>query len=255
LEIEFEAVHRGDVVEAGWNSIGAEEDGDDREPRQVAAERGGDDVEQEAPRLTEDRAALRHLCAQLRQLRPEDAAEDDEEDGAADQDPDDEAGVVGEEAELDREGTGDREEEVEVKREAEDGERDLLDDDRREHHREGRAREQGGEHQQHHPGADVGRQEAVQRHRGRVRGEHDPVADPRSDRRRAQDSAPGQRREHGLGALQDDAGDDRPGRDLTELVEQFVDPLSHRNPEQIEDEDRQHDAADPEDDPGHTPAE
>ena len=96
--------------ERGLRARGAEEDGDDREPRQVAAERGGDDLEQEAARLAEDRAALRHLCAQLRQLRPEDAAEEDEEDGAADQDPDYEPGVVGEEAELDREGTGDREE-------------------------------------------------------------------------------------------------------------------------------------------------
>ena len=101
--------------------------------------------------------------------------------------------------------------------------------------------EQGGEHQQHHPGADVRRQEAVQRDRGRVGGEDDPVADPARAappagcRTRRAPPAPC------LRALQDDAGDDRPGRDLAQLVEEFLDPLVDRDAEQVEDEDRERD--------------
>ena len=81
-----------------------------------------------------------------------------------------------------------------------------------EHRREGRAREQGGEHDQHHPGADVGRQEAVHRDRGRVGGEHESGSRPR----RAAAPRAGSRTRRAprawSGRLQDDAGDDRPGR-------------------------------------------
>ena len=53
-------------------------------------------------------------CAQFRQSLPEDAGEQDDEDDRADRDHDHQPGVIGEEAELDREGAADGEEEVEV---------------------------------------------------------------------------------------------------------------------------------------------
>jgi hypothetical protein len=49
--------------------------------------------------------------------------------------------VIGEEAEFDREGAADGEEEVEVERHVEDGERDLLDDQAGEDQRKGGARD------------------------------------------------------------------------------------------------------------------
>ena len=83
-----------------------------------------------------------------------------------------------------------------------------------EHRREGGAGEQGREHDQHHPGADVGRQEAVHRDRRRVAGEHEAEGDLDPGEGGAQDPEPGERRERRLGRLQDDAGGDRPGGQL-----------------------------------------
>jgi hypothetical protein len=82
--------------------------------------------------------------------------------------------VVGEEAELDRERAADGEEEIEVERNVEDREGNLLDDQAGEDEREGGAGDQGGEHHQHHEGAEVGRQEAVERDRHGVTGEDQP---------------------------------------------------------------------------------
>ena len=80
-----------------------------------------------------------------------------------------------------------------------------------EHRREGRPGEQGGEHDQHHPGADVRRQEAVHRDRRRVAGEHEAEGDVGAGEGGAQDPQPGERGEGRLRGLQDDAGGDRPG--------------------------------------------
>ena len=187
------------------------------------------------------------------ELLPEDPGEQDEQDDGADRDQDDQALVVVEEAELDREGAADREEEVEVDGDVEDREGDLLHRERREHHREGRAGEQGGEHDQHHPGADVGRQEAVHRDGRRVAGEDEAERDVGAGEGGAQDPEPGERGERRLRRLQDDPGGDRPGRQLAELVEELVDPVVDRDPEQVEDEDEQGDAADPGGDPRQPP--
>ena len=107
--------------------VGAEEDADDRQAREVAAELGQDDVGAGSlPRLAEDRAAGQQLLADALQPLPEDPAEQGEQDDRADRDQDDQPLVVGEEAELDREGAADREEEVEVDGDVEDREGDLL---------------------------------------------------------------------------------------------------------------------------------
>ena len=51
----------------------------------------------------------------------------------------------------------------------------------------------------------------------RVGGEHEPEGDAHARERRAQDRQPGERGESRLGALQHDAGDHRPCRDLPDL--------------------------------------
>ena len=96
----------------------------------------------------------------------------------------------------------------------------FCDEQPGEDHREGGAGDQGGEHQQHHPGAEVRRQEAVQRHRNRVAGEDEAKGDAGVGEGGAEDPEPGQRRQRGLGALQHDAGDDRPGRHLADLAKE-----------------------------------
>ena len=155
-------------------------------------------------------------------------------------------GVVGEKAELDRERAADGEEEVEVEGDVEDREGDLLDDQAGEDEREGRAGDQGGEHDQHHEGAEVGRQEAVERHRHRVAGEDQPVGHDRAGQRCAQDAVPGERGKARLGALQRHAGDDRPGRHVADLVEEVVDPLEGGHAEQLEQAKQERNRAEPE---------
>ena len=185
----------------------------------------------------------------LARRSPEDPPQQRQPDDRADQDQDDQAGVVFEEAELDPEGAADREEEVEVEGDVEDREGDLLDDQAREHHREGRPGDQRREHQQHHPGAEVRRQEAVEGDGDGVAGEDEPVGDPGAGEGGAQDPEPGQRRQRGLRRLQRHPGDDRPGRDVADLAEEVADPIPGGHAEQVEDEDEEGDAADPDRDP------
>ena len=239
----------GDVMETHRDPVGAEEDGDDREPRQVAAELRQDEPGEGAVRAAQDRAAGGHLAAQLLQPRPEGPHQQRHEEDGAGEDQEDQPGMVFEEAELDPEGAADAEEEVEVEGDVEDREGDLLDDDRREHHRQRRRGEQGREHQQHHPGAEVGRQEGVEGDGDRVAGEDQPVGDAFAGQRRAQDPVPGERRQRRLRGLQHHPGDHRPEGDLADLAQQFADPVGGRDAEQVEDEEDQADAADPDRDP------
>jgi hypothetical protein len=236
-------------VEADRDPVGAKEDGDDREPGRVAAELGQEEVEEGAARTAEDGAAARHLPSQLRQSRPEDPGQRHQQDDRAAEQEQNQSGVVFEEAELDPERAADRDEEVEVEADVEGREEDLLDDQAGEDHRQGRAGEQRREHQQHHPGADVRRQEAVQRDRHRVAGEDQPVGDLGVGEGGAEDPEPGERRQRSLGRLRHHPGDHRPERDLADLVEEVADPLVGRDSEQVEHRDQQDHAPDPDRDP------
>lgn len=171
LEIELEAVTVAIVVEADRDAVGAEKDGNDGKARRVAAELGQDQAGEYPARRVQDGSAGDQLLAKFRQSLPEDARQQDEKDDCAGGDQEDERSVIGDEAELDRERAADREEEVEVEGDVENGEGDLLDDQSRDHKREGGAGNQRREHHQHHEGADVGGQEAVERDRRGVGGE------------------------------------------------------------------------------------
>ena len=168
---------------------------------------------------------------QLDDLRPEGADQQVDQEGAAEQQDRRRPRALVHEGELDVERAADRQEEVEVGEGADDGEEDLLDHVGAEHAGEGRAGDDRREHQQHHEGADVRRQEAVQRHRGRVAGEHDPEA-----RRRvgvAEDRVPGERGQRRLDGLERDGGDDVGRRDLGDRVPEVREPAADVPAEQI----------------------
>src|SRR5262249_21667494 len=136
--------HGGDVVEGDRDSVGAEEDGDDREPGQIAAELGQDELGERAAAAAQDRAAGRDLGPQLLPPPPEDPRQQRQQDDRAEEDEDDQGGVVFEQAQLDPEGALDREEEIEVERDVEDREGDLLHDQGGEDEGEGGGGEEGG---------------------------------------------------------------------------------------------------------------
>jgi hypothetical protein len=107
-------------------------------------------------------------------------------------------------------------EQVHVDERAGEREEDLLHQHAPQHPWQVRARDDRDEHQQHHEGADVGRQEAVQRNAGGVGGEHLPVGCGRIRIPGAQDEVPAERSQRGLQRLQRPAGHEVPEPDARE---------------------------------------
>ena len=218
-------------VEADRDVVGGEEDRHHAEAGDPAEQRRSEDADEVLPRLAQDAAALLGVVPPVDDLRPERADQQVDQEGAAEQEDRGRPRPLVHEGELDVERAADREEEVQVRERADQREEDLLDDVGAEHAGEGRAGDDRGEHQQHHEGADVGRQEAVQRHRGRVAGEDDLEA-----RRRvgvAQDRVPGVGGQRRLDGLERDARDHVGRRDLGDRVPEVREPAADVPAEQV----------------------
>jgi hypothetical protein len=126
--------------------------------------------------------------------------------------------------ELDVEGAGDGEEEVEVDRCAGDREEDLLHEVAGEDPRERGPGDDRREHEEHGERAEIRRQNAVQGNGDRVTRDDRERLDPVGRIAGPEDPDPGERRENGLQRLQNEPEHQIPDCDVRDRVPKVGDP-------------------------------
>ena len=215
------------------NAIGGEEDADDAELAGPAEKLRKEHTREVDAGVLEDLSSDLRLLPQACHLPPEDADQDDEEKYGPEDDQSGQDLVRRDVPELDVEGAGDGQEEVEVDERAGEREEDLLHKKAREDAGEGRSGDEREEDEHHHEGADVRRQEPVQRYADRVRREDGLEGKLDVGIRVAQYPEPSVSSEGRLTGLHDESGDEIAERDARHLVPEVVEPRADVPPEQI----------------------
>ena len=190
----------------------------------------------------QDRSALDGLGPEPLQLAPEDPAEDEHEHRGAG-DPEHQHRVIVTTWGVTAPATRAPTEQVDVDERPGEAEEDLLDDHAAEHARQVGAGDDRHVHQQADDGADVGGQEPVQRHAGRVGREDLEVGDASAREREAQDRVPAERRQRRLDGLERPAGDQIAEPDPVQRVPQVREPPEHVDAEHLEHRQRHHHGA------------